>query len=189
MAANLALTKAAGVNCPKTGGVKRLFAIKTDDINTITLGTMAHDVTDLLFATSGKGFGELGFKRGECELTESMERSNTVEVNFSIPNPNAAQRFQLEQIRNACEQYYVAELYDDERLLFIGYDGTYQEEAFVSFTSAESTSGRAKDDDNLFSMTMTAEQGEFLRVLSGLSSVSATTNAAIIAELIAATNV
>jgi len=38
-------------------------------------------------------------------------------------------------------------------------------------------------------MTMMADQGEPLRVLSGLSGVSATTATAIVAELLAATNV
>jgi hypothetical protein len=48
-----------------------------------------------------------------------------------------------------------------------------------------------KADDNLFSMTMTAEQGEPLRVLSGISgaTVPATTPTAIVAELLAATSV
>jgi hypothetical protein len=74
-------------------------------------------------------------------------------------------------------------------LLFIGYDEEFGDEAFAAFMSAESTSGRAKADDNLFSFTMMAEQGEFLRVLSEISGASATTVPAIVAELVAATSV
>ena len=44
-------------------------------------------------------------------------------------------------------------------------------------------------DNNLFSFTMMAEQGEFLRVLSEISGASATTVPAIVAELVAATSV
>ena len=118
-----------------------------------------------------------------------MERSNEVNVNFAVANPTSTQRKELTAIRNACEQYMVARLYDQDTLLFIGYDEESLEEGFVAFSSFESTSGRAKTDDNLFSMTMKAEQGEPLRILSGISGASASTKAAIVAELLAATSV
>jgi len=191
MPANLSLQAVAGTNCPKTAGVKELYTIKVEDLPTIELGS-DHDITNLVFANAGNGFGQINFKRGECEVTESMERSNEVNVNFSVANPTSTQRKELTAIKNACEQYMVARLYDDDRLLFIGYDEESLEEGFVSFASFESTSGRAKTDDNLFSMTMMADQGEPLRVLSGISGASpspATTTAEIIAELKAATSV
>jgi len=188
MAASLFLTSTAGTNCPKTSGVKQLFTIKTSDISVITLGAN-HDITNIEFAVSGSGFGQVNFKRGECEVTESMEKSNEVNVNFAVPNPTAGQRKELTEIKNACEQYMVARMYDSDRLLFIGYDAESLDEGFAAFKSFESTSGRAKTDDNLFSMTMMADQGEPLRVLSGLSGVTATTATAIVAELLAATNV
>lgn len=190
MAANLSLAVSSGTNCPKTGGVKELYTIPVADITTITLGSN-HDITDLVFASVGVGFGKLNFKRGECEVTESMERANDVQVNFAVPNPTALQRKELTAIKNSCEQYMVARLYDNDTLLFVGYDEEALDEGFVAFSSFESTSGRAKSDDNLFSMTMSAEQGEPLRILSGVSGafVPASTPTAIVAELIAATSV
>ena len=190
MSANLSLAAVAGTNCPKTAGVKELYTIKVEDMVSVSLGT-DHDITNLVFAGAGDGFGKLNFKRGECEVTESMERSNEVSVNFAVANPTSTQRKELTAIRNACEQYMVARLYDGDRLLFVGYDAESLDEGFAAFSSFESTSGRAKTDDNLFSMTMTAEQGEPLRVLSGISGAStpATTVTAIVAELVAATSV
>jgi hypothetical protein len=188
MAASLSLAAVAGTNCPKTAGVKELYTIPTGAMVSVTLGS-DHDITNLVFENAGDGFGKLNFKRGECEVTESMEKSNEVSVNFAVANPTSTQRKELTLIKNACEQYMVARLYDGDRLLFIGYDAESLEEGFVSFGSFESTSGRAKSDDNLFSMTMTAEQGEPLRVLSGISGASATTVTAIVAELKAATSV
>ena len=190
MAANLSLAAVAGSNCPRTAGVKELYTIPTADISSITLGT-DHDITNIVFDNAGVGFGKINFKRGECEVTEAMERSNQVEVNFAVANPTSTQRKELQAIKDSCEQYMVARLYDGDRLLFIGYDEEFGDEAFAAFMSAESTSGRAKADDNLFSFTMMAEQGEFLRVLSGISgaTVPATTVPAIVAELVAATSV
>jgi hypothetical protein len=190
MAASLSLAAVAGTNCPKTAGVKELYTIPVGGMVSVTLGS-DHDITDLVFANAGDGFGKLNFKRGECEVTESMERSNEVSVNFAVANPTSTQRKELTLIKNSCEQYMVARLYDGDRLLFIGYDAESLDEGFVAFASFESTSGRAKSDDNLFSMTMTAEQGEPLRVLSGISgaTVPATTPTAIVAELLAATSV
>jgi len=189
MAASLGLTAVSGLNCNKRAGVKELYIAPTSDLASIVAGTTSHDVTDVVFETAGAGFGKLGFKRGECEITESMETSNEVTIAFAVPNPNADQRFQLEKIRKNCEMYAVARLYDDERLLFIGYDAITEDEGFVKFNNLESTSGKATSDANLFVMNLMAEQGEMLRVLSGLSGVSATTTTAIIAELVAATNV
>ena len=190
MAANLSLAAVAGTNCPKTGGVKELYVIKVADVTSFVLGS-DHDITNLVFTTVTEGFGKMNFKRGECEVTENMERSNEVKVNFAVANPTSTQRKELTAIKNSCEQYMVARLYDGDRLLFIGYDEESLEEGFLAFESFESTSGRAKTDDNLFSMTMAAEQGEPLRVLSGISGAStpATTVTAIVAELIAATSV
>ena len=187
--ASIALTAVAGVNCNKRAGVKALYLIKTSEITDIVCGTTSHDITDITFGSVGVGFGKINFKRGECEVTESGERSNTATVNFAVPNPNAAQRFELEAISKQCELYAVAELYDNERLLFVGYDSIGEDESFLSYTSNESTSGKAQEDDNLFSMVLTATQSEILRVVTGLSGVSATTKTAIIAELVAATNV
>jgi len=186
MAASLFLNSVEGNNCPKTSGVKQLFTIKTSDITSIALGS-DHDITNIVFAVAGAGFGQVNFKRGECEVTEAMERSNEVNVNFAVANPTSTQRKELTAIKNACEQYLVARLYDSDRILFIGYDAESLDEGFAAFKSFESTSGRAKTDDNLFSMTMMADQGEPLRVLSELSGASATTATAIIAELLAAT--
>ena len=190
MAANLILATASGTNCPKTGGVKELYTIPVADMKSVTLGSN-HDITNMEFNSAGVGFGKLNFKRGECEVTESMERANDVQVNFAVPNPTALQRKELTAIKNSCEQYMVARLYDGDRLLFIGYDEESLDEGFVSFSSFESTSGRAKADDNLFSMTMSAEQGEPLRVLSGISGATspATTVTEIITELVDATSV
>ena len=188
MAASLSLAAVSGTNCPKTAGVKELYTIPVGDMVSVTLGA-DHDITDLVFATAGDGFGRINFKRGECDVAEAMEKSNLVTVNFAVANPTSTQRKELTLIKNSCEQYMVARLYDSDRLLFIGYDAESLEEGFVSFASFESTSGRAKADDNLFSMTMTAEQGEPLRVLSGISGASATTVTAIVAELVAATSV
>lgn len=191
MPANLSLEVVAGTNCPKTAGVKELYTIKVEDLPTITLGT-DHDITNLVFAVAGNGFGKINFKRGECEVTEAMERSNAVKVIFSVANPTKTQRKELTEIRNACEQYMVARLYDDNRMLFVGYDEESLEEGFVAFESFASTSGKLKTDDNLFAMTMAAEQGEPLRILSGISGASggaASTPAAIVAELLAATSV
>lgn len=187
MAASLFLTAATGVNCDKTAGVRELYVAPKSAIETITYGS-DHDITDILFETATEGFGKVNFKRGECEVTENMERFNEVVVNFAVPNPTSTQRKELQAIRDTCEMVLVARLYDSDRLLFIGADEDYGDDAFAAFQVAESTSGRAKTDDNLFSFSIRAEQGEFLRVLSGLSTVSATTVADIIAELVAATN-
>ena len=191
MSASLSLTAVGGINCNKRAGVKTLYIIKTADITSITAGTVAHDITNMVFAVVGNGFGKVSFKRGECEVTESMEQNNEVGIAFSVPNPNKEQRFQLEAIRKSCEMYAVARLYDDERLLFVGYDAVAEEEAFAKFNNLESTSGKATSDENLFTMNLMAEQGEMLRVLSGISGAStpATTVVAIEAELIAATSV
>ena len=190
MAATLALASVSGLNCPKVGGVKALYVIPASDISSLTFGS-DHDVTDIVFGSVGVGFGKIEFKRGECEVTESMERSNQVNVTFAVPNPTSTQRKEMEAIRNNCELNVVAELYDSERFLYIGNDNVYQEEAFARVTTTESTSGKAKEDDNLFAVTMSAEQGEYLRVLSGISGATtpATTAAQIRAELIAATSV
>ena len=190
MPAGLLLAAVAGINCPKTGGVKRLFTIKTSDVVSITLGS-DHDITNIVFLGAGNGFGEVNFKRGECQLTEAMEQQNEVIVNFAVPNPTKAQRKQLNDIRKACEQYMVAELYDDDRLLFVGYDAVAEAEGFAAFQSMDFDSGRAKTDANLMAFNMRAEQGELVRVLSGISgaTVPATTKPAIIAELLAATSV
>jgi hypothetical protein len=85
----------------------------------------------------------------------------------------------------------VAELYDDDRLLFVGYDAVAEAEGFAAFQSMEFDSGRAKTDANLMAFNMRAEQGELVRVLAGISgaTVPASTKPAIIAELLAATSV
>lgn len=189
MAAALGLAAVSGINCNKRAGVKSLYVIPVTDIASITASTTEHSITDVVFTTLGNGFGKINFKRGECEVTESMEQSNEVSISFSVPNPNSAQRFELEKIRKQCEMYCVAELYDDERLLFVGYDAIAEDEGFVKFNNLESTSGKATTDENLFSMNLMAEQGEMVRILSEISGVSATTLTAIRAELIAATNV
>ena len=189
MAAALSLIATSGVNCPRTGGVKSIRIIPTSGITEIVASATKHSITDLTFATAGAGFGVLNFKRGEAELTESMEQSNEVIINFAVPNPTAEQRFDLEKIRKNCESYLVVELYDKETLLFVGWDKLAEEEAFASFQSLESTSGRAKTDANLFAFNLRAEHSEILRTLSELSSVSATTKTAIFAELDSPTNV
>ena len=186
---SLPLAKAAGLNCKKIGGVKALYAIKSEGISSMVAGTTAHDITDIVFASVGEGFGKVEFKRNQCEVTESMELMNSVNVIFSVPNPNAAQRFQLQAIKDACEQILVAELYDDNRLLVIGWDAKAGFEAFAHQDTTESTSGVAKDDENLFTMTLMAEHQEYLRVLTEISGATATTVPAILAELIAATSV
>jgi len=188
MPANLSLAALAGTNCPKTAGVNELYTIPVGDVNSITLGS-DHDITNIVFKVAGDGFGKLNFKRGECEVTESMERSNEVKVNFAVANPTKEQRKSLNAIRKSCEQYMVARLYDQDLLLFVGYDEESLDEGFVAFESFESTSGRAKTDDNLFSMTMGAEQGEPLRVLSALTGASATTTTQMVTELVNATTV
>ena len=137
MSANLSLAAVAGTNCPKTAGVKELYTIKVEDMVSVSLGT-DHDITNLVFAGAGDGFGKLNFKRGECEVTESMERSNEVSVNFAVANPTSTQRKELTAIRNACEQYMVARLYDGDRLLFVGYDAESLDEGFAAFSSFES---------------------------------------------------
>jgi len=189
MSASLSLTAVGGINCNKRAGVKSLYVIPTSDVASITAGVSAHDITNIVFAGVGDGFGKIAFKRGECEITESMEQSNEVGVAFAVPNPNAAQRFQLEGIRKQCEMYLVARLYDDERLLFVGWDAIAEDEGFAKFSNLESTSGKATSDEALFSMNLMAEQGEMMRVLSGISGATATTTVAIEAELIAATSV
>lgn len=189
MAANLSLTVTAGIDCPKIAGIRKLYFIKTEDIAEIVLGTTAHDITNIVFDTAGEGFGEIGFKRGEAEVTETFERMNEVTVNFSLPSPTKEQRFQLQKIKDACKVYAVAELYDRNELLFIGYDAVAREEGFLTHQTAEYSTGRAKDDDNFMSPTLVAEQGEYVRILSEISGATATTTEAIIAELLAATNV
>ncbi len=189
MAAALSLIATSGVNCPRTGGVKSLRIIPTSGITEIVASATKHSITDLTFATAGAGFGVINFKRGEAELTESMEQFNEVIINFAVPNPTAEQRFDLEKIKKNCESYLVVELYDKETLLFVGWDKIAEEEAFASFKNLESTSGRAKTDSNLFAFNLRAEHSEILRTLSELTSVTATTKTAIFAELDSPTNV
>jgi hypothetical protein len=191
MAASLALTQSTGLNCPKTAGVKALYIIPQSDVVTVAAGT-SHDIVNLVFATAGAGFGKINFARGQAEVKEAMERSNEVEISFAVPNPTTVQRKELEAIKNMCEMYVVAELYDNETLLFIGWDAKAEDEAFVKFKSLESTSGKAKTDDNLFNFILMAEHSEILRHLTsitGASGGSATTKTAILAELLAATSV
>jgi len=188
MPANLSLAAVAGTNCPKTAGVKELYTIPVGDINSITLGS-THDITNIVFKVAGDGFGKINFKRGECEVTEAMERSNAVKVIFSVANPTKEQRKSLTAIKNSCEQYMVARLYDQDTLLFVGYDEESLDEGFVAFESFASTSGKLKTDDNLFAMTMAAEQGEPLRVVSALTGATATTTTQIVTELVNATTV
>ncbi len=73
----------------------------------------------------------------------------------------------------------------------VGYDAVVGEEGFVRFNTAASSTGKAKGDAALMTFTMTAEQVELVRGLSGISgaTVPATTAVAIAAELIAATSV
>lgn len=184
----LPLAKVSGLNCNKISGVKSVYLIKTSGIDAFTLGT-DHDITDLVFENAGQGFGQVHFKLNEAELTENAEMMNTVELNIAVPNPTKAQRKELQAIKDSCEMYAVVELYDGADLLFVGYDAIVGEEGFLKHGTTESTSGRAKDDENMFSMTLTAEQGEFLRVLSGISGASATTKTEIIAELLDPTSV
>jgi hypothetical protein len=190
MPANLSLT-GTGFNCPKIAGVKKIWFIPTADIKLITLGTTAHDITDLEFVTSGNGFGEIAFKRGEAELTQTYERMNEVVVNFAVPNPTKEQLFSLQKIKDTCEMYAVVQTYDRDELFFVGYDKVATDEGFLTHQTAAATTGRAKADDNLTSVSLIAEQGEYVRVLSGISGTTppSTTTAAIIAELLAATNV
>lgn len=183
----LPLTKDTALNCKRIAGVKELYLIKTSGIATMVAGTTAHDITDITFANSGEGFGKIEFKRNECEVTENKELMNEVEVNFAIPNPSASARKQLQDIDDACEMIAVARLYDKDTLLVIGYDAKAGFEAFLHQETTESTSGRAKDDENLFSMTLRAEHQEYLRVLSEVD--GETTVAGIVAELLAGTNV
>jgi len=186
---SLPLTKATGLNCKKIGGVKALYAIKTSGISSMVAGATDHDITNIVFVNSGDGFGKVEFKRNQCEITETAELMNSVNVIFSVPNPDAVQRGQLQAIKDSCESILVAELYDDERLLVVGWDAKAGFEAFASHDTTESTSGVAKDDENLFTMTLMAEHQEYLRVLTEISGASATTVPAILAELIAATSV
>jgi hypothetical protein len=181
---------ATGANCPKTGGIKAIYLSPASHIESITAGS-SHDITNIVFDTSGIGFGAIEFKRGEAELTESSENTNEVVINIALPNPNAAQRKQLNDIKKVCEMQAVVELYDDQRLLYVGWDVEAEFEAFLKYQSHEFTSGRAKSDANLFQLNLMAEHSEPLRVLSGISgaTVPATTKAAIIAELLAATSV
>ncbi len=185
---SLPLTKATNLNCNQIAGVKRIWAATTDVITSVTLGT-DHDITNLVFATAGTGFGQVNFKMGEAELTENAEMMNTVEVNIAVPFPEAAQRKELQAIKDSCEMYAVVELYKTDELYFVGFDAIVEEEGFLKHGTTEATSGRAKDDDNLFSMTLTAQQGEFVRVLSEISGATATTKAEIIAELLDPTSV
>jgi hypothetical protein len=187
---SLPLSKQANVNCNRIGGIKSIFLTTTSTINGITLGSN-HDITNLVFATAGTGFAQVNFKMGEAELTESAEMMNTVSLNFAIPNPDATRRKELQVIKDACEMYAVVELYDGNELLFVGYDKIVENEGFLKHGTTESTSGRGKTDANLFSATLTAEQGEYVRVLSGISgaTVPATTKTAIIAELLVPTSV
>lgn len=190
MPAGLLLATATGLNCPKIASVKELYTIKTSDIDSITLGS-DHDITNIVFGTAGNGFGKVVFKRGECEMTETASQMNEVNVIFSVPSPTNTQRKQLQAIKDACEQYMVVRLYDGDRFLFVGYDAVVGEEGFVRFNTAASSTGKAKGDAALMTFTMTAEQVELVRGLSGISgaTVPATTAVAIAAELIAATSV
>lgn len=189
MPANLSLT-GTGLDCPKIAGIKKLFIIPTADISLITLGA-DHDITNIVFETAGEGFGTIDFKRGEAEVTETFERMNEVTVNFALPNPTSTQRLALQKIKDTCEMYAVAQLYDRNELLFIGYDAVSEEEGFLTHQTAEGTTGRAKDDDNYTSVTLVAQQGEYVRVLSEISGTTpaSETTAEIVAELLAATNV
>lgn len=188
MAAALFLTQTSGVNCPKTAGVKELYIAPLGAVTSITAGNN-HDVTDMEFDTAGDGFGRIYFKRGECEITEAAENVNEVIINFAVPNPTATQRKELQAIKTTCESLVVARLYDRDELLLIGWDALAEFEAFASFQTFDSTTGRAKTDDALFNFNLRAEHEEILRPISGLSSVAATTTAAIVTELLAATNV
>lgn len=188
MAASLALAKGANLNCAQTAGVKELYTIPIADVDSLTASNSVHSLTNIVFATAGNGFGKIEFKRGECELTQKMEQQNEVVVNFAVPNPTAEQLFQLEAIRKSCEQYMVARTYDD-KFIFVGWDAISGDEAFARFQTAETTTGRAKTDANLTSFSMMAEQSELCRILTGISGATATTPAAIAAELIAATSV
>jgi hypothetical protein len=61
MAASLSLAAVAGTNCPKTAGVKELYTIPVGDMLSVTLGS-DHDITDLVFANAGDGFGRTKFQ-------------------------------------------------------------------------------------------------------------------------------
>lgn len=189
MAASLGLSFVQGTSCNKTAGVKELYSIPVSDLVSITPSTTYHSVTDITFQTAGNGFGRIYFKRGECEVTESFERENEVTVNFAVPNPTKEQRFELEKIRKACEQVMVARLYDRDELLIIGYDAIGGFESFATFQSEESTTGRAKTDDNLTQFNMVALQSELIRTISSLTGAGATTTDDMVVELLAATNV
>jgi DNA-binding XRE family transcriptional regulator len=49
---------------------------------------------------------------------------------IALTNPNASQRKQLNDIKKVCEMQAVVELYDDQRLLYVGWDVEAEFEAF-----------------------------------------------------------
>jgi hypothetical protein len=187
---SLPLSKQANVNCYRIGGIKRIWLTTTSTINGITLGT-DHNITNLVFAAAGVGFAQVNFKMGEAELKESAEMMNNIELTFSVPNPDKTRRKELQAIKDACEMYAVVELFDGDELLFVGYDKIVESEGFLKHGTTQSTSGKVKTDANLFTATLKAEQGEYLRVLTGVSgaTVPAATKTAIIAELLVPTSV
>jgi hypothetical protein len=167
--------------CPKIGGIRRAWFCEVGDVSAIT--TSASAVTDITFASSGVGFEEIEFKRNEAELTENGDdpRVNNVELSISLPNPTGAQRALLEELKDTCKMYAVVELFNDEsaitgdnRLLFIGYDAKAKDTGFLTYSGHSGTSGRAKTDDSMLSLTFMAEQAHLVYELTGLSGVSAT---------------
>jgi len=182
--------------CPKSGGIRRAWFCEVSDIAAIVAADSA--VTDLTFASAGTGFEQIEFKRNEAEYTENGDdpRVNTVELSISLPNPTGAQRALLEELKSTCKMYAVVELYNEEsaitgdnRLMFIGYDTKAKDSAFLTYSGHEATSGRARTDDSMLSLTFTAEQAHLVYELTGLSGASATTLDDIVTELVDATNV
>jgi len=202
----MALTTGGGgidITCAELkqfGGVKKLFLAKQEDITSWTPNSSStHAYTDIIFASSGVGFELIEFKPGECSLKQAEAKVdsgalvNSVSIEFAEPKLWTAKLKKLVEIQNNCKIVAVCELYADSgnKFLVVGYDEVFTDEAFLEVTKSDFDSGKKKEDNNGFVITLEGKMGEKARQLTGISGATtpATTVAQIEAELVAATSI
>lgn len=164
----------------RRGGVKSIYLINTDNINSVPVSA-----TDCTYAyegfslAGGTCFFKWEFDRGTAGFTANATRENgstliDVELQFYIPKVTCVGNQKLMELVTSCGITAVVECYADdcaeptaENLYFVlGWDEIFDETAYMEFTSGEQASGIALSDANGTLIKLTTQQGEFPRALN-----------------------
>lgn len=202
----MALTvQGGGINltCPdlkQFGGVKKLFLANQEDIVSWSPdSTNTHEYTNIVFASTGVGFEQIEFKPGECSLKQAEAKVdsgalvNSISIEFAEPKLWTSNLKKLVDIANNCKLVAVCELYSDStnKFLVAGFDEVFTDESFLEVTKSDFDSGKKKEDNNGFVITLEGKMGEKCRQLTGISGATtpAVTVVEIETELVAATSI